>query len=158
MRRRELLAAIPVASGLAGCAEIRAMIPESEGESRPRHKVIEETVFEEANEARAEQEIPELEFNEQLYEAARSHSLDMAEKGYFAHEPPDGTRNRNYCAENIGRMGDPGAEAKVVAGYAVSGWLSSPGHRKNLLNPFWGAMAIGAAVGEEWIYVTQDFC
>lgn len=76
-----------------------------------------------------------LELDPKLCEAARDHSKDMAEKGFFAHESPvpgkhspwDRAKNFGTTAsgENIyAGSGDPSAANK--------GWFFSPGHHKNL--------------------------
>jgi uncharacterized protein YkwD len=45
-----------------------------------------------------------------------------------------------------------------VARDAVQGWLDSPGHRRNLLNPDHAAQGIGVVVSEKGIYVSQELC
>lgn len=98
---------------------------------------------------------PELSWNEQLESAARVHSNDMYSKNYFSHTAPDGsgTADRMEQAgytwklygENIG-MGYQ--DEKQV----VDGWLNSPGHCKNIMNPGFKEMAI-ARQGNYWTQV-----
>lgn len=47
-----------------------------------------------------------------------------------------------------------------IAQLTVSGWMSSPGHRKNILTSTYDKEGIGAAVSLERneVYVTQNFC
>jgi len=46
-----------------------------------------------------------------------------------------------------------------IAADAVNGWMNSPGHRQNILEPFWKSEGIGIAIalnGE--LYATENFC
>jgi uncharacterized protein YkwD len=94
-----------------------------------------------------------------LTRAARVHSLEMARSGQFTHESPNGStpwdrmeRARYYAgaAENIGR-------GYVSAEEAVSGWLDSPDHRKNILNCEFRAIGVGVVSGPDGPWWTQDF-
>jgi uncharacterized protein YkwD len=88
--------------------------------------------------------------------AARMHSLDMYEEGYFSHSSPDGSEPSDRMAaagysgffwgENIGR----GARTPATA---VAGWMSSDGHCANIMHP--GFEEIG--VGRVDTYWTQKF-
>jgi uncharacterized protein YkwD len=41
----------------------------------------------------------------------------------------------------------------------VDGWMNSPGHRKNILTPYWRHEGIGIEIGPgNKIYITQNFC
>ena len=48
-----------------------------------------------------------------------------------------------------------------IAHRTVSGWMNSPGHRKNILAPYWRQQGIGVKIetapGNK-IYITQNFC
>lgn len=89
------------------------------------------------NEARAQAGCNPLQPEPRLTAAALGHAQDMAEANYFGHKGRDGS---NFTSR-IRRQGFPmGAGAEnIAAGYRdpqqiVSGWLSSAGHRKNMLN------------------------
>jgi len=46
-----------------------------------------------------------------------------------------------------------------IASSTVSGWMSSPGHRQNILTSTYDREGIGVAVGNDnKVYITQDFC
>lgn len=46
-----------------------------------------------------------------------------------------------------------------IARSTVSGWMKSPGHRKNILQPFWKTEGIGIAVSpDDKVLITQNFC
>ncbi len=48
---------------------------------------------------------------------------------------------------------------KHLAETTVQGWMNSPGHRKNILAPFWKTEAIGVSLSPDGkVYITQNFC
>jgi uncharacterized protein YkwD len=87
---------------------------------------------------RKSQGVPPLRENEALDEASFSHAYDMSSNHYFAHDSPTGVTPWK-------RMHDAGytfatAGENIAAGYAtaatvVDGWMKSPDHRANILNP-----------------------
>lgn len=49
--------------------------------------------------------------------------------------------------------------ADNLAHRAVTGWMNSPGHRRNILTPHWKNEGIGIAIAPDGkVYVTQNFC
>lgn len=78
--------------------------------------------------------------------AARVHSLDMAERGYFDHtnlegeSPFDRMERAGYefraAGENIA-AGQPTPEE------VVNGWLDSPGHCSNIMSPDFQELGVG---------------
>lgn len=99
---------------------------------------------------------PPITWNDLLEKAALEHSTEMVQKKYFSHVSSDGynTGDRMTKAgyiwktygENIG-MGYRNEQEMV------DGWLKSPGHCKNIMNPQYREMG-AARVGDYW---TQDF-
>ncbi|WP_208641500.1 CAP domain-containing protein [Micromonospora arborensis] len=119
---------------------------------------LENTVVHLTNQARAKAGVPPLKINELLRQAARSHSTDMARRGFFSHIDPDGAtpfdrmRSHGYAqpgAENLA-MGQSRPHEVIHA------WLNSPGHRANLLNPEFSVIGVGLHLdsGPWW---TQNF-
>ena len=46
-----------------------------------------------------------------------------------------------------------------IAETTVQGWMHSPGHRRNILEPFWKHEGIGLFIGpDDKVYITQNFC
>lgn len=99
-----------------------------------------------------------LTMNGALRCAARVHSRDMAERGYFDHDNPDGEspfdrmERAGYqfraAGENIAQ-GYPTPEA------VVDGWLESPGHCRNIMSPDFTEIGVGFwSMGSYW---TQTF-
>lgn len=78
--------------------------------------------------------------------AARVHSLDMSTRAFFDHVNPDGV-------DPFDRMSDAGydyvaAAENIAAGQStaeqvVDGWLASPGHCRNILNPEFTQIGVG---------------
>jgi len=51
--------------------------------------------------------------------------------------------------------------AQEIAQRTVDGWMNSPGHRKNILVPYWRREGIGIEIERSpgsKIYITQNFC
>jgi uncharacterized protein YkwD len=126
---------------------------------------IERRAFEKTNLARVQNGLSPLVWDADLYRMARIHSEKMARDGYFSHITPEGMRLRDRAraagilhfsvlGENIAyNQGyeDPGA-------FAVEKWMSSPGHRANILSPEFRASAIGTFVSADGsVFLTQVF-
>lgn len=87
-----------------------------------------------------------LAMQENLRCAARVHSMDMVERGYFDHTNPDGESpwdrmaragySHRTAGENIA-AGYPTAEA------VVQGWLDSDGHCSNIMNDGFEEIGVG---------------
>ncbi len=79
-----------------------------------------------------------LTWNTQLQTAARVHSQDMAQHNFFSHTGSDGS-NIGDRATAAGytwqRIGENIAAGQTSAESAVNGWIDSPGHCQNLMNP-----------------------
>ena len=99
-----------------------------------------------------------------LLGAARAHSLDMAEHGFVGHEGSDGST----FEQRIDAAGYPGQlpwGENVAAGYAtpedvVAGWMGSPGHCANIMEPGFVEIGVGYAFREDSPYGafwTTDF-
>lgn len=80
---------------------------------------------------------PRLTVNERLERAAQRQADAMANDNFFAHIGPDGVKPSERVTDS-GYRWMMTAE-NIAAGYAnpetvVRGWMSSPGHRSNILN------------------------
>jgi uncharacterized protein YkwD len=99
---------------------------------------------------------PELLWSDQLEEAAVQHSNDMNRRNYFAHIAPDGS-NAGVRIERTGYpwkiYGENIAEGYVSELDVLDGWLKSPGHCRNIMNPKFREMGV-ARTGDYW---TQEF-
>jgi uncharacterized protein YkwD len=121
---------------------------------------VEEEMLRIVNEERTSRGLKPLVMSDSLRRVARLHSIDMFQKGYFAHDSPDGTtpfqRMRGGGVEYY-EAGENIALAPTIR-IAHSGLMKSPGHRANILNPAFRRVGIGAARGApHGIMLTQDF-
>ncbi|MEK9167240.1 MAG: CvpA family protein [Patescibacteria group bacterium] len=108
-------------------------------------KTSEAKMFQWVNEERIKAGVKPLVLDEKIVTVARAHSRDMFNRGFFAHENPDGQ-------SPFDRM-DKGGITFEVAGeniayaptveLAHNGLMRSPGHRKNILNPDFGHVGYG---------------
>ena len=106
--------------------------------------------------------VPPLDASRLLNEAAADHARDMAKKKFFEHEGSDGSQPRDRVAragyksvltgENIA-LGPESAEE------VVAGWLASPGHCANIMEPRFRDIGVGLATGKKrgQIYWVQNF-
>lgn len=96
---------------------------------------------------------------------ARERSNDMVTRGYFSHTTPEGKMVFDfldaggiyspYAGENLARTN---AEANQAVQLAVSGFMNSSPHRKNVLNPHYTHLGIGEATSAEGMkYFTLVF-
>lgn len=125
----------------------------------------EEGIFQVINQAREERGFSLLRQDPRLQQVARRHSQDMADRRFFAHFNPDGRdvveRLQTANITDFTTAGENIFSKKKVedpAPIVVREWLSSPGHRKNVLNPRYTVGGVGIARGERGeLYVTQVF-
>jgi len=118
-----------------------------------------EQLFALANEARAETAAGPLKWDEALAEAARQHCLRMAAEGPISHR-------YGGEAELSDRAGQAGAHFSMVEENVAfgptpaqihDGWMHSPGHRSNLLNPAVDRVGIAVVAARGELYAVQDF-
>lgn len=130
---------------------------------------LRERALELVNTARAENELPALEADDVLDEAALAHARDMAERDFYAHESPEGETVRDrfmeaggsrwkLVAENLARCEGcptpPGVER--VEGFQ-SGWMDSPGHRANILARGLEGFGFAIVTDDRTTYAVQTF-
>ena len=91
-----------------------------------------------------------------LRRAAKLHSADMVAGGYFSHEARDGTDMvQRVLAAGFARgsgwmLGENiawGSGAYATAAQIHRSWMSSPGHRANILRREFRSIGIGIALG-----------
>ena len=124
---------------------------------------FESEVIDLVNEERAAHGLPPLSYDYQLAEAARGHSEDMAIQDYFSHTSLDGRIPSNRIADAGYSYNSYGEN--IAAGYrtpeaAMNGWMTSPGHRANILGANFCDIGVGYAyqAGSEYgHYWTQNF-
>lgn len=98
------------------------------------------------NSFRAQNNLPPLIMNAQLNASAQGHTTDMALNDYFDHTGLNGSD----IGDRIGATGYRYSYIgeNIAAGYStpeavVNGWINSPGHRANMLNPNYKDIGVG---------------
>jgi uncharacterized protein YkwD len=130
---------------------------------------VERLVAEGVNDRRVERGLDPLAYDESLATVAASHSRDMHERDYFAHEAPDGAGVDDRYArfgidcnggENIylTRAGGLAATEGMLADHVVREWMNSEGHREAILRDRYTSQGIGIVVADGAVYATQNFC
>jgi uncharacterized protein YkwD len=131
-----------------------------------------------ANEERKKRGLPQLAIDAGLVEVARGHSREMMQKGYFAHESPTAKwrtpldryvdaygRSPRLIAENIYKFWVQGSAPYTLKQSdfrrAHTGWMSSPGHRANILRDAPGGgsthIGVGIVIAKGGFWATQLF-
>lgn len=128
--------------------------------AQANNEAVEVAVLCETNRRRVKAGLDPLVLNAKLSLAARNHASDMSMRNYFDHSSPEGKRSADRaravgypghsfcCGENI-------AANAASAAQVVSLWMSSPGHRANILLP--GAREIGVGVAGAIPHFVQVF-
>ena len=99
--------------------------------------------------------------------AARAHSADMLNRHYFSHTDPEGRSVKERLPANLairawgeniwtGRGYDP-RQIQHLAQTIMSGWMSSPGHRSNILSPEYTHLGMGVITDHQEVEATQVF-
>ncbi len=119
----------------------------------------ERQLFDALNHERAAQALPPLQWDNSLADAARLHANRMASYNVLEHqlsgEPDLATRlaqagaRFSMIAENIA----VGSTPQTIH----SGWMQSPGHRRNILDAHLTAVGIAAVRGSGGLFAVQDF-
>jgi uncharacterized protein YkwD len=136
-------------------------------------KELERRIFQLTNEARRQNRLPPLDLDNALAAKAREKSDDMLAKNYFSHTGPDGKTLKDRLQEekpasirNIFQMGeniymgsrlDYTVDVKIQARLIVDGWMTSPGHRRNILDPNYTHLGVGVSARDKMCYATQVF-
>lgn len=103
-------------------------------------------------------------WNDALAAAAQAHSRDMAAHRHFGHEGSDATTvaaRATRAGYGWRLIGENIAAGQTSAGEAVAGWIESPGHCANLMNPAFAEMGAGYGISRAnlpgFVYWTQVF-
>jgi uncharacterized protein YkwD len=119
----------------------------------------ERQLFEALNRERTAQGLSALQWDAALFKAARLHALRMANLNMLEHQLPSESNLET-------RLAEAGARFSVIAeNIAVgstppiihAGWMDSPGHRKNILDPRLTSVGIAAVHGQGGLFAVEDF-
>jgi uncharacterized protein YkwD len=147
-----LLAALPGCLLLAG-----------EVEDKPKLKLssAEQQLLDLTNQERKKEKLPLLQPNAVLFATARGHAANMAKQGKMVHmlDGKDVYQRLDkagydwqIAGENLGQTKNATLEE------VLTGWMKSPGHRKNILNKKFREIGIGRVQGDnERVYFAVVF-
>lgn len=128
---------------------------------------FEQQIFILTNQQRAEYHLPQLEYDIGLAELARQHSYNMQAYGFFDHKDQKGDyvserHQKNYnqlivssIGENLARFFN--SEKVFTPQEIVDGWMNSPEHRKNMLDPDYTHLGVGVVISNSTLLATQNF-
>ncbi|MGQ0623502.1 MAG: CAP domain-containing protein [Sporichthyaceae bacterium] len=109
------------------------------------------------NTKRAKKDLPLLKWNPKLASAAQAHAEDMNKRNYLAHDTKGGPswdkRIHSHGYPRGRRIGENVADGFDSAADVLQGWMDSPLHRDNILDPKFDRIGVGLS-GEYWV---QDF-
>lgn len=146
--------------------------PHSEDQLKPMRAMpriehiesLEQECLDEINRLRRAEGLAPLRFSPDLLPVARDYSKRMAEEKFFSHTDPDGLSVRQRVEAARIRWKLLGENLAYSNGFvnpvAVSlrGWMDSPGHRRNILDPDYQHTAIGAWISADGtVYFTEIF-
>ena len=133
---------------------------------------VEELIIVLVNAERQQFELSNLSEDFLLTSLAREHSTTMVENDFFGHERYPGERDLSWGqlpgtirGENLAKIPTtryipgPYISLQEVCEWAVSGWMDSPGHRDNILEPRFTETGVGVSFSDGWdyLYITQIF-
>ena len=147
---------------------------------------LEQEVHRRINLERANNDLKPLSWDSKIYQIAKEHSEDMIIRNFYSHDNPDGEdptdradRHGYSCVKNYGSYYTYGLAENIaitpiysdvigcgsttsldsLAECIVDGWMTSPGHRENILTSTYTKTGIGIAYSDnDEAYSTQNFC
>ncbi|MGH1449691.1 MAG: CAP domain-containing protein [Pseudomonadaceae bacterium] len=96
-----------------------------------------------------------LTMNPALRCAARVHSKDMADRGFFDHTNPDGEDpfvRMERAGYSYFTAGENIAAGQSSPAQVMQGWMDSPGHCSNIMNPDFAEIGVGTFEAEDGAY------
>src|SRR5205814_5601279 len=119
----------------------------------------ERQLFEALNRERAAQSLSALQWDDALFKAARQHAVRMANLNMLEHQLPSESDLEGRLAEAGARFSAIAENIAVGASPPIihGGWMDSPGHRKNILDPRLTSVGIAAVHGPGGLFAVQDF-
>jgi uncharacterized protein YkwD len=130
------------------------------GVSAPYDSKAELQLLDLANQARAEAGLAPLQSDEGLTRAARKHSELMASRKELSHDlPGEPALPQRLAATSTQQFSAEGENVGLAPSAAEvhRGFMRSPHHRENLLNPDYNVAGFAVVRNGSTIYVTEDF-
>jgi hypothetical protein len=145
---------------LTGMAALAALVWAGRANTaQKKASSAEQELMDAVNRERKERGLSILKWDDGLARAANKHAELMAEQKLLQHQLPDepGLAQRahdagarfSHITENIGTAD--------FADKFHEGWMHSPGHRANILDPQIDSIGISVVEGEEHLFAVEDF-
>ncbi|WP_314244364.1 CAP domain-containing protein [Streptomyces kutzneri] len=156
----------PVTPAAPAPATSRAAAPAPSNSATPEprppldgHSAEESAVVELVNQERALAGCGPVRANPPLAALAGAYSLDMATRGFFSHEDPEGNTpwDRATKAGISGLGGENIARGQGDAEAVMKAWMNSPDHKANILNCEFRTLGVGVQLAAGGPWWTQDF-
>ena len=126
-------------------------MPNPPAQIPPDASAFEWEVFLLINQERTSRGIRPLEWHSGVATVARNHSMDMANRTFFAHVCPSGIRSWSRV-ENAGisfqRFAENLSLGRRTPQAVMEGLMNSPGHMENVLNPSMTHVGVGFYLGQ----------
>ncbi|MDD1724140.1 MAG: CAP domain-containing protein [Methanospirillum sp.] len=142
-------------------------------------------ILNKTNENRRNAGVPDLVPDDTLSRIAGNYAKNLAETGSLSHidrsgkDPAERARDAGYpvtkeieggiregIGENLAYVGtgmvagigyvDP-TSSEAISGAIINGWMKSPGHRKNILDPLADRFGVGLSWNGKYYYAVQEF-
>jgi uncharacterized protein YkwD len=155
----EVAALFPLYAGMAAPSHpVQKIYPPAS--KRRRH--VEQHLFNLLNRARSSAGLKPLRPSGGLGRVARSHSRDMARRGFFGHRSPRlGDLDRRLSRAGLQHFAQASENLVLSTGArkAHDSLMNSPSHRRNMLDPDLTQVGIGAALDQSQglFYITQCY-
>jgi uncharacterized protein YkwD len=162
---KKLLSFIIFLTLLVSAGSEALSIPKQKKDLSPSAKnvvLFEKEIFELLNKERVKQGLTVLGLSQPLTLLARKHSQDMAAHENLGHLSSSGKDYTDRLVEDgfyFMKNGENVARSDTFsAGLIHQGFMNSPGHRENILDPKFEEVGIGVVCSQKKVYyVTQDF-
>jgi uncharacterized protein YkwD len=131
--------------------------------AEPAVEALEQAVADRVNGIRRDQGRAPLRVDGALAAVAREYSCGLARRGTLSHAGPEGgtvadrvrAAGKRFAA--VGENLASNTNVRDPVATAVEGWMRSPGHRDNILEPSFTETGVGVCRAGDSVYVTQVF-
>jgi uncharacterized protein YkwD len=132
-------------------------------------KDVADRIWRLTNEIRRQHHLSPVNRQDILFIVSEAYSADMLVRHFFSHTNPEGLtagdRLKSFYSGPIYAWGEniwegsniSPADHEDLARLIMKSWMSSPGHRENILNPEYTDVGVGVAVRGREIRATQLF-
>lgn len=118
------------------------------------------------NEERQERGLDRLDHDESMADVSRNHSEDMADRGFYDHENPDGMDHRDRLWEAGIQCDTPGEvlaqaparQSQRTAEDLFESLMGSPGHKELMMDPEWDVHGVAVHVDGDRVLLTDKYC